>query len=132
MARCRVDKSIERLVVDGFAFPLGVYPVEQMTPKQGYTTTFESADGGELGPAGAGGGGTGENAIDASRRGGGGGGGEAGADGHATMTMTRARDAASPTPTAGDRPKTSGKSGPTATCGTSASPRRVWSRSFGP
>ncbi|MFN0011830.1 MAG: hypothetical protein ACKVS8_09330 [Phycisphaerales bacterium] len=46
MARCRVDKSIERLVVDGFTFPLGVYPVEQMTPRPGYTVSFESADGG--------------------------------------------------------------------------------------
>ncbi len=46
MARCRVDKSIERLVVDGFTFPLGVYPVEQMTPRPGFTVSFESADGG--------------------------------------------------------------------------------------
>ncbi len=38
-------------MVEDFAFPLGVYPVEQMTPRQGYTTTFESADGGELGEA---------------------------------------------------------------------------------
>lgn len=45
MARCRVDQSIERVVRDGFAFPLGVYPVEELTPKPGYTTAFESADG---------------------------------------------------------------------------------------
>lgn len=29
----------------GFAFPLGVYPVEAMTPKPGYTMEFEPADG---------------------------------------------------------------------------------------
>ncbi len=45
--RCRADTSIERVVIDGFSFPLGVYPVEAMTPKQGYTVEFEPSDGGE-------------------------------------------------------------------------------------
>jgi hypothetical protein len=47
MARCRVDKSIERMVREGFEFPLGVYPVEEMSPREGYTLNFEPADGGE-------------------------------------------------------------------------------------
>ncbi len=44
MARCAADESIDRKVVDGFAFPLGVYPVEPMTPVPGYTADFEPAD----------------------------------------------------------------------------------------
>lgn len=44
MARCRVDKSIERKEVSGFAFPLGVYPVEEMKPREGYACWFEPAD----------------------------------------------------------------------------------------
>ena len=44
MARCRVDTSIERKEVKGFAFPLGVYPIEDMTPKEGYALWFEPAD----------------------------------------------------------------------------------------
>lgn len=47
MARCRVDKSIERVEIAGFAFPLGVYPIEPMEPRAGYTMTFEPADGDE-------------------------------------------------------------------------------------
>lgn len=47
MPRCRVDTSLQRLVVDGFQFPLGVYPVEEMTAKQGYSVEFEPADGDE-------------------------------------------------------------------------------------
>lgn len=39
------DAAIERVVVDGFAFPLGSYPVEPMHPKGGYTVQFEPADG---------------------------------------------------------------------------------------
>lgn len=31
--------------MEGFSFPLGVYPVESMTPKAGYTMEFEPADG---------------------------------------------------------------------------------------
>lgn len=46
MARCRVDKSIERVQVDGFDFPLGVYPVEECHPVEGYTSSFEPADDG--------------------------------------------------------------------------------------
>ncbi len=49
MPRCRVDQSIERVEVDGFAFPLGVYPVEAMTPAPGYTLDFEPADGDDSG-----------------------------------------------------------------------------------
>ncbi len=45
MARCRADSSIERVVIDGFAFPLGVYPVEPSRPKSGYSSDFEPADG---------------------------------------------------------------------------------------
>lgn len=45
MARCRVDPSLERHSVGGLAFPLGVYPVEEMAPKPGYTVEFEPADG---------------------------------------------------------------------------------------
>lgn len=45
MPRSRVDSSIERVVKDGFAFPLGVYPVEELTPKPGYSVDFEPADG---------------------------------------------------------------------------------------
>lgn len=47
MPRCRVDSSITRVVKDGFAYPLGVYPVEELTPKPGYSVEFEPADGDE-------------------------------------------------------------------------------------
>ncbi|MBS0190484.1 MAG: hypothetical protein U0573_14455 [Phycisphaerales bacterium] len=47
MPRCKSDPSIKRVEVDGFKFPLGVYPVEEMTPRAGYTMLFEPADGGE-------------------------------------------------------------------------------------
>ncbi len=47
MLVCKVDPSIERVTREGFKFPLGVYPIENMTPKPGYTLLFESADGGE-------------------------------------------------------------------------------------
>ena len=47
MARCRVDESIERITVGEFRFPLGVYPVEPMTPRPGYCVDFEPADGGD-------------------------------------------------------------------------------------
>lgn len=58
MARCRVDKSIDRVLIQGFAFPLGVYPIEEMQPRAGYTVTFEPADGraSDGGDAGASGG----------------------------------------------------------------------------
>jgi hypothetical protein len=45
MPRCRVDATIERVTMEGFSFPLGVYPVEPMTPRAGYTMEFEPADG---------------------------------------------------------------------------------------
>lgn len=45
MPRCRVDKSIKRVEIDGVAFPLGVYPVEELKPRVGYTLAFEPADG---------------------------------------------------------------------------------------
>ncbi|MGD9688465.1 MAG: hypothetical protein AB7K52_04135 [Phycisphaerales bacterium] len=46
MPRCRIDRSLTRVVVGGFEFPLGVYPVEDMKPREGYTVAFEKADGG--------------------------------------------------------------------------------------
>lgn len=52
MARARVDTSLQRTVIDGFAFPLGVYPVEEMTPREGYTVWFEPADSDENPTAG--------------------------------------------------------------------------------
>lgn len=61
MPRCQADKSIERVTLGEFQFPLGVYPVEKMTPKPGYTVTFEPADGGS--PEG-GGPGEGEEAAE--------------------------------------------------------------------
>lgn len=45
MSRCKVDPSIGRVEVEGFAFPLGVYPVETLKPRAGYTLAFEPADG---------------------------------------------------------------------------------------
>ncbi|MBZ0172586.1 MAG: hypothetical protein K8E66_09430, partial [Phycisphaerales bacterium] len=43
-ARCAIDESIERHEINGFKFPLGVYPVEPMQPKPGYRLEFEPAD----------------------------------------------------------------------------------------
>lgn len=45
LIRCEVDPSIERVEVNGFKFPLGVYPVEDIDPKPGYRLEFEPADG---------------------------------------------------------------------------------------
>ncbi len=45
MPTCQADESIARVRVGDFAFPLGVYPVEEMTPKRGYLVEFEPADG---------------------------------------------------------------------------------------
>ena len=45
MVGCKVDESLKRVEVGGFAFPLGVYPVEEMAPRPGYTLHFEPADG---------------------------------------------------------------------------------------
>lgn len=47
MARTKIDTSVERKEVNGFQFPLGVYPIESLEPKPGYTVDFEPADGGE-------------------------------------------------------------------------------------
>jgi len=44
MPTCLPDPSIERKTVKGFKFPLGVYPVEPMTPIAGYASEFEPAD----------------------------------------------------------------------------------------
>lgn len=49
MPSCHADESIARVEIDGFAFPLGVYPVESMSPAPGYTVDFEPADGDEEG-----------------------------------------------------------------------------------
>ncbi len=42
---CKIDETLERVEIDTFAFPLGVYPVEKMQPKAGYAVQFEPADG---------------------------------------------------------------------------------------
>ncbi len=47
MHRCLLNPALERVRVNGFAFPLGVYPVEPIAPKSGYTVDFEPADGDE-------------------------------------------------------------------------------------
>lgn len=44
MPTCQIDPAIERKSVKGFKFPLGVYPVEAMTPVVGYSSEFEPAD----------------------------------------------------------------------------------------
>ncbi len=44
MPQCLIDPSIERKTIAGFKFPLGVYPVEPMTPAIGYTSEFEPED----------------------------------------------------------------------------------------
>lgn len=49
MPRCLVDKSLKRVELEGVAFPLGVYPVEEMKPRTGYTIHFEPADGSDEG-----------------------------------------------------------------------------------
>lgn len=96
MARARIDTSIQRQTAqvsgDGgdatFDFPLGVYPVEPLTPIEGYTLAFESADDGPPPSGGGGGGGGGggrrgssqDRDEDESWRGGGGGGDSGGGD----------------------------------------------------
>ncbi|MEO1007849.1 MAG: hypothetical protein AAFX79_04740 [Planctomycetota bacterium] len=47
MHRCVVNPAVERIRINGFAFPLGVYPIEPVSPKPGYTVDFEPADGDE-------------------------------------------------------------------------------------
>ncbi len=50
MPRARVDPSIARVEMNGFVFPLGVYPVDTIEPVPGYTMSFEPADQGNEGP----------------------------------------------------------------------------------
>lgn len=45
MPKIVIDPTITRNEPEGFAYPLGVYPVEPLEPLQGYTAEFESADG---------------------------------------------------------------------------------------
>jgi len=47
MPSCAADPSIERRNEGNFAYPLGVYPIEALTPRPGYIMAFEPADGGE-------------------------------------------------------------------------------------
>ncbi|MEO1512600.1 MAG: hypothetical protein AAFU70_11035, partial [Planctomycetota bacterium] len=42
---CQLDPELKRHELEGFEFPLGVYPVEAMTPAPGYRSEFEPADG---------------------------------------------------------------------------------------
>lgn len=49
MPTCRVEQSLQRVEMNGFAFPLGVYPVEELEPVPGYTLDFEPADGDDTG-----------------------------------------------------------------------------------
>lgn len=44
---CQADGTIQRQKHGKFAFPLGVYPVEELVPKEGYVSEFEPADGGD-------------------------------------------------------------------------------------
>jgi len=47
MIGCQADPTLERKIIDGFPFPLGVYPIEEMQPKAGYSLQFEASDGDE-------------------------------------------------------------------------------------
>jgi len=47
MPTSAIDTSIQRTVINGFTFPLGVSPLEELRPRPGYTADFEPADGGE-------------------------------------------------------------------------------------
>ncbi|MEK6700635.1 MAG: hypothetical protein AABZ53_00070 [Planctomycetota bacterium] len=47
MPRSKSDSSLTRHEIDAFKFPLGVYPVEELAPKPGYTLDFEAGDGDE-------------------------------------------------------------------------------------
>lgn len=42
-----LDNSVQRKTVGEFAFPLGVYPIEEMQPAEGFSVLFEPSDGGE-------------------------------------------------------------------------------------
>ncbi|MEO1128219.1 MAG: hypothetical protein AAFX05_00760 [Planctomycetota bacterium] len=47
MHRVEVDSSLQRREIDGFAFPLGVSPVEDFDPTPGFVEQFEASDGAE-------------------------------------------------------------------------------------
>jgi hypothetical protein len=49
---CKADPSIQRVSSGEFNFPLGAYPVEPLTPRQGYSVHFEPADGDDVGENG--------------------------------------------------------------------------------
>ncbi|HYD00498.1 MAG TPA: hypothetical protein VEB22_04670, partial [Phycisphaerales bacterium] len=104
MARARVDTSIQRQTAKAegggtFDFPLGVYPVEPLTPIEGYTVAFESADDGPP-PSGAGGWRDG---------GGGGGGGGGGAGGDRGRGDDREEEDEPWRASIGDEPETPGR-----------------------
>ncbi|MFG0258108.1 MAG: hypothetical protein ACF8GE_09425 [Phycisphaerales bacterium JB043] len=42
-----LDNAVQRKTIGEFAFPLGVYPIEEMQPAEGFTVQFEPSDGGE-------------------------------------------------------------------------------------
>lgn len=44
---CQVDEKVERKTHGTFKYPLGVYPVEDLEPREGYIAEFEPADGGD-------------------------------------------------------------------------------------
>jgi hypothetical protein len=45
VSRCQADPTLTRTTVEGFQFPLGTYPVEEVVPREGYASDFEPADG---------------------------------------------------------------------------------------
>ncbi|MEC9372674.1 MAG: hypothetical protein VYC34_02480, partial [Planctomycetota bacterium] len=47
MPRVELDTTLERTEKNGFVFPLGVYPVEDLAPREGCAVEFEAGDGGE-------------------------------------------------------------------------------------
>lgn len=47
MPSIELDSTLQRTTVEGFTFPMGVYPVEPMTPVSGFYSQFEAADGSE-------------------------------------------------------------------------------------
>lgn len=50
MAKTILEPTLEHRVIEGYRCPLGVYPLEELTPRQGYCVEFEAADGGEDAP----------------------------------------------------------------------------------
>ncbi len=47
MPSIELDSTLQRTIVDGFAYPMGVYPVEPTAPTPGVFMQFEAADGAE-------------------------------------------------------------------------------------